>query len=389
MKKTQSLTLIMIINALTYVGMNLHHPITPTLFTNLNLPSYIFGTSFATMCLFSFLFSIYWGEKVNKYGRVKIIALTSIMYAIGQFCLLIATNEFFIYIGRAIAGTFVGGNTVGIISYIIDLSDDNNRGKNISISTAISTISGAIGFLIGGVIGNSNFKISLYVQIIWMALLGIFTLLALKETYINKNYISKKSNPFNAFLNMKKYMNYTLFLILLVVFFANVATSSYDNTFNYYVKAILDLTPNANGLFKFLFGISGLLANMTLNIWILKQDDVSRKLAYILLLCGIFPIGALMSNNIIPFISFNILFFACNYMYQPILQTISLVNKYDNDISIISGIVNSIKYLGMVVGATTAGFIFDINPNLPFIISIIAFIIGSISCLLYYNNQNS
>ena len=52
--------------------MNFHHPVTPTLFTNLNLPSYVFDTSFATMCLFSFLFSMYFGKKENVVGRVKV-----------------------------------------------------------------------------------------------------------------------------------------------------------------------------------------------------------------------------------------------------------------------------------------------------------------------------
>ena len=388
-KKTKSIKLMFIINSLSYIGMNFHHPITPTLFTELNLPSYIFGTSFATMCLFSFLFSIYWGEKINKYGRVKILAISTFMYGIGQLCLLLANNEAFIYLGRALAGTFVGGNTVALISYIIDLSDDNNRGKNISILTASSTISGSIGYLIGGFAGNTNYKISLYIQIIWMILLSIFIIFKVEETYINKDYVAKNTNPFKSFINMKKYMNYTLLLILFMVLFSNLATSSYDNSFNYYIKAILDLTPTSNGLFKFAFGIIGLIINMTINIWILRSNNISKKLAIILLLCGLFPIGALLFSDMIPFIMFNVLFFACNYMYQPILQTISLENKYDNDISVITGIVNSIKYLGMVIGSSFAGFIFDIHYNLPFIISIIGFILASIFCILYYRTNKN
>ena len=102
--------------------MNFHHPVTPTLFTNLNLPSYVFDTSFATMCLFSFLFSMYFGKKENVVGRVKIFVLCAIMYALRQFCLSIDTNEIYIYIGRAVSGIFSGGCMVSTLAYLIDVS---------------------------------------------------------------------------------------------------------------------------------------------------------------------------------------------------------------------------------------------------------------------------
>ena len=386
--KHKSVGMILFLIFLYSVGMNFHHPITPTLFSELNLPSYIFGTSFAVMCLFSFLFSMYWGDKVNVIGRVKVFALCSIMYAFGQYCLSIANNELFIYVGRAVSGSFSGGCAVASLTYLIDISPLEKRGTNIAISTAIITASGTLGFLLGGIIGNSNYMISLYVQIIWMVSVGIIALLFLEETYINKGYRSKSNiNPFVSFINMKKYMDKALFIILFVVFFANFATSSYDNSFNYYLKAVLDLTPISNGIFKFVFGLVGLCANMTINIYIVRKLNVNFSLMMTLLLCALFPIGSLLSNNMITFVLFNVLFFAVNSIYQPLLQTVGIKDRFNEDVSNITGIINSIKSLGMVCGSSIAGFVFDYNHDFPFMISIVMFLFATIVC--YFTIKSS
>ena len=376
--KRKSIFLILSLTGLSNIGMNFHHPITPTLFTDLNLPSYIFGTSFAVMCLFSFLSSMYWGDKINSIGRVKVFAICTFAYGIGQFFLLIAPNEMFIYFGRAISGIFASGAAVSALTYLLDIVSVEKRGHYIAISTAIITVCSTIGFLFGGILGEFHYKYSLIFQVIWMFVLAILSLLLLEETNNKDNYNTSSSfNPFMA----RHHMTFSLAIILFIVFFANFASSSYDNSFNYYLKAVLDLTPIANGVFKFIFGIVGLIANMTLNIWIVKKTNINVSLTIVLVLCALFAFGSLYFEGIIPFIIFNIIFFGFNSVYLSLLQTISLNSKSTDEISIISGIINSFKSLGMVCGATVAGFVFDIDADLPFIISICMFIIAAIFTL--------
>ena len=69
MTKKKSVFRMMVITVLLGIGMNFHHPVTPTLYTAMELPSRIFGTSMAVMCFFSFLTSVFWGEFSNHIGQ--------------------------------------------------------------------------------------------------------------------------------------------------------------------------------------------------------------------------------------------------------------------------------------------------------------------------------
>ena len=51
MTKKKSVFRMLVITVLLGIGMNFHHPVTPTLYTAMGLPSRIFGTSMAVCIL--------------------------------------------------------------------------------------------------------------------------------------------------------------------------------------------------------------------------------------------------------------------------------------------------------------------------------------------------
>ena len=388
MKKKKSVGMILVLVALVGVGMNFHHPVTPTLFTELGLPSRIFGTSFAIMCFTTFLTSVFWGEISDRKGRIKTFMIGCIAYGIAQFLLGFSTTEFQVLLARALSGAFAAATAVPTMAYIIDISTEETRAKNLSMYTAISLSTLAVGYLIGGFLGTLNTRLALNFQAVFMIATGIFAWLTVEdyvteESEITMGKLLVKVNPVSSFLNARPVMNRIMILFLIVTFVTAFASSAYDNAFNYYLKDQLNFIPAYNGILKGIIGLVGFISNFTINMWILKKEDICRSLALIVLLCGVSAIAAVMSGTLVLFIVFNLIFFSVNAIYQPIVQSLSVLKQDPSYTGIISGLFNGIKSIGNVFGSLVAGFIYGYGFTLPFILAAGLFLFSEIFILMY------
>ena len=391
--KFKSIIWMLFLTAIGGISMNIHHPITPTMFTELDLPSRIFGTSYAMMCFTGFLTSPMWGELSDTFGRVKPFVISCIGYGIGQILLSMCSNEIPILIARAISGIFASGVTIASMAYVVDLYDSKNRGKGMSVYIAIQSISTALGFLLGGCLAVLGFRMAITIQGVLIISIGIISILFTEES-LNKQQMKVSTNllsavnPFSSFINCKHLMSTSMVLFLIIALITSFASTSYDSSFNYYLKAQMDFLPIYNGIIKSIVGIIGLIANFTINMWIIKKTNPRFSLIVVLLLCGISSCGIYFSSNILIFLLFNIFFFTVNAVYPPIISSLSIENKNNDEIGIISGLLNAIKSFGSVIGSLLAGAVYDISNTLPFLIALTAFIISSFLSAIYYKMEN-
>ncbi len=388
--KKQSIMRMLFITAMLGIFMNIHHPVTPTLFSQLELPSRIFGTSFAAMCFFSFLTSPFWGEMSDAKGRIKVLTISCIGYGIAQLTLGFSTTELTVLLSRSFAGVFSSGTAIASLAYVADLYSLKERGKGMSIYIAIQSVSLACGYLLGGLLGSVSFYLAFNVQGIGMILVGIFTMLTMEESLMERtslkfNQLFKTINPLASFLNARFLFNRMIFPFLLTIVLSSFATTCYDNAFNYYLKDQMNFIPAYNGILKAIVGVIGLIANFTLNMWIVAKTRVRLSLATTLLFCALFAgTGILFTAHLTLFLVFNLLFFTVNAVYQPIIQTLSVENRSSQEIGVITGLVNAIKSLGNVAGSLFSGMIYDISANLPFLVAAIFFLFASVFSFDYF-----
>lgn len=384
MKKSQSFNLALILSGLVWIGCNLHHPNTPTFFTDLNLPSRLFGTSFAAMCFTGFLVSPVWGALTDKRGRIKIIAISCLIYGISQLLLSFSTTELEVLLSRALSGVGSGGFTVGLGAYIVDISSLEKRSMNLVIYTAVMSVASAMGYLIGGFIGIYSASLAFMIQGIYIILVGLLIFILLKEsTNIKEKVKLKDLNPLKSFIDSKKVMSQALIAFLIMVFFASIASSSYDNAFNYFIKNQLDLSSAYNGMVKAIIGMIGLISNFTINVWLIKKTNLSRSIIYVIGLCCSVGILTLVITDQTLFIILNIAFLSLNAITLPIFQTLAVDGQAQNNIGIANGIFNALKSLGTVFGALVAGYIYEINVKGPFILGTAMFILALVGSFYY------
>ncbi len=121
--------------------------------------SLIAGLVFAGTALAKLTMSVF----NDTYGRRKTLIISGIIFATGSLCMVIATSTNYIIIGRLLQG-FGGGLLMFTTSlYIVEVSNDRNRGK----LTALYQLCFTIGLLLANLVGlfmfNINWKVVFYV----------------------------------------------------------------------------------------------------------------------------------------------------------------------------------------------------------------------------------
>ena len=371
--RSKSLKTVTVLTVLTYIVLNMAHPVTPMFITQNKLPSYLFGVFFAAMSIGNFIFSPIWGKLSDKGGRIKFMILGILGYGISQVGFGFSSNQVIIVFWRFIGGASVISFLTVILAYIADITDEEGRLKGMTYYAAASTFGGAIGSLLGGVIGNNNYKITFSVQFILSIVICILFYFFLEETVTKKNIDKvEKEKAYTKSINV---LNPKVIFIMsqVVVFF--FAVTSYNSSINYYIESVLSLPPTINGIFLAIAGIFGFLTNIFFTGKLAKRFGEVKALRISGISMALCIGGATLFNLVPLFFLFILLFVGSSAVYQPMLQNIiSKVSNKDN--GKIAGIQNSARAIGMIIGSLYSGFIFAYGSKLPFLTASIVILIG-------------
>lgn len=387
--KKNKLIIFFIINGLFNLAANYAHPITPTVIKNLALGDYMFGVAYGAMMGFNFLFSPFWGKLNKQINSKTTMLICSLGYALGQVLFWQADSQNGVILARMFSGTFAGGAYVSFLTYVVNISEPEKRGQNLTILATIASVCASFGYFIGGMLGEISIDLTFFVQVLQLVSCGVlYYLFCAKDVMapIKQKLTSliKQANPFISFKQAKTFMDGKFLIIFTVVCLALLGFTAFEQSFNYYIKDIFGLTSSYNGIIKAGTGIISLIANGTICLWIIKNTNVSKSSIYILLLSSISMLGVLLTNDITIFIVMNVIFFALNAIIVPVTQDIVAKRADDNNSSIVMGFYNAIKSLGGIIGALMAGLFYTFNPRLPFIFGFVAFILATVLSYVYY-----
>lgn len=375
-QKNKSLIFIIVLNMFSSLAFNMAHPVTPMFINKLGLPTFMFGLFFATMSVGNFIGSPLFGSLSDKKGRIKFLILGTIGYGISQLGFGFNTNPFIILIFRFTGGFFVVSYLTTSMAYLTDITTKENRTKYITYYAAANTIGSSLGSLLGGVLGKNNFKYTFFSQFILCLILGILVYFLLEEPKKEKTSINLKSNIYNK-NNYLKLLNKNLVIMFIIVITFYFASTSYNSTINYYIEDVLNLPPTFIGGFLALVGIIGFIVNLIFTPLLgklFREINVFKTIT----LCIIVSLFLMViSNNVILFLTYAVIFTSFASIHIPLQQSI-ITKLSQKNYGSIMGIFNSSKAIGQVTGSLTAGFIFDIGNKLPFLISAILVFISFI-----------
>lgn len=378
MKK--SLLIFHILTIFQSIANNLAHPVTPALINNLALRDSMFGFAFAAMSTGIFLFSLFWGELSSRIKKTTILLIALVGYGVAQYLFMIATNEIMIVAARFMAGVFTGGFQVSQLNYLVSQNSLEARGYHLTLSSILVIASSTVGYFIGGIVGDTSIPLVFYIQVLSCFVVGIlyYVLLTKSETVEKKASLDiKKMNPLSSIGLAKDVLTPMIGVVMVVVLFAWMASTSFDQSFNYYIRDVFNFPPSYNGYLKMATGLVGVVANFSLGMYLIKRTNVKKSYSVLMAIMGVSGLIAVWVQQLWLFIFFAFIFIALDAMSKPLQQSLvaSLSDDY-HESHILMGFYNTMRSLGMIVGALLAGLIYEQIKIGPFVFASVVILVG-------------
>lgn len=367
--------------ALESVAANVVHPVEPAFYIALGLPDWIFGAAFAAMAFGLFAFSPFWGVISDRIGRVPTLAAAMLLYGIAQLAFLVSTTVPTILLARLAAGAFCSGCGVAAMAFVADISDARTCGRRMTIFAAVQSFATAFGYLVGGVVGQNDPGRSFILQFFILAAVSLAAILLLVDgpgfCRSQARLTLASANPLAAFAGTRAILSPWMLAFLGSTLFACLASAAFDNSFNYYLRDQFGFPTTYNGYIYATVGVLGLVANLTLGLRLQRMRDTERPLAVVLVCAAVVLALTLVARSMGVYLGLNVLFYVFNAMYLPLMQALAVEGDPDGH-GRVSGLFQSVKSLGMVVGSLVAGFVYEVGPRIPFVLASAAFLLAAL-----------
>ena len=362
------------------VAANVVHPVEPAFYISLALPDWIFGVAFASMALGLFLFAPFWGLVSDRIGRVRTLALTAVLYGLAQLACLVSTTVPSIIVARFAAGATCAGFGVAAMAYVADISDGRTCGRNMTLLAAVQSAATAMGYLVGGVVGQNDPGHSFILQFFILLLVAGMALLLLAEggTFerAQEPLTLGRANPLAALAGTRELLSPWMCAFLASTVLACVASSAFDNSFNYYLRDQFSFPTTYNGYIYAAVGVLGLLANLTVGLRLQQARDGERALGDVLACAAVLLASTVFAANMPVYLGLNIAFYIFNTLYVPMMQALSIQGDAGGH-GKVAGLFQSAKSAGMVAGSLAAGFVYEVSPQLPFVMAAVSFALAA------------
>ena len=131
MKYKTRFLLFFVAMALFHLASNFAHPVTPTIIQELGLPDYMFGLMLAVMMIANFALSPSWGN-INRFiSSRQSLLICCVGYALAQLGFAYSTTQAGILFVRLLAGVFIGGMFVSMLTYVVNVAEPKEDRKSV------------------------------------------------------------------------------------------------------------------------------------------------------------------------------------------------------------------------------------------------------------------
>jgi len=371
------------------LGFGMVIPVFPFLIDKLGASGSALGVLVATAALTEFLFGPIWGSISDRVGRKPILMIGMFGYALSMFLFGIANQIWMLITFRALSGVLSSATISTTMAYIGDSTSEEARGGGMGLLGAVAGAGTVIGPGIGGLLAGGSLTTPFFVSTAMALLAVLMVAILLPESLPNEARTSQEQKiKLIRFGEMWRALTGPIGLLLLIAFLATFGTSNFESVFGLYMLRKLDYGPEQVGGILTLVGAialigRGLLTGFVTGRWgeptVIKASLIVGAVGFILLLLANTYATVLLTTGL----------FTCSITFlRPSIH--SLTSKRTTVGQGASmGLSNSFVSLGRVAGPLYAGFIFDINPNYPYLSGALILCVVFVMSLIWVKEKQS
>ncbi len=393
MSKKASLAVVFVIVFIDLAGFGMILPLSTYLAESLGASGFEIGLLMTIYSLMQFLFAPIWGKLSDRYGRRPILLMSLFFSSISYLGFAFADQLWLLFFWRALAGLFAA-NISTAIAYIADLTDENQRSKNMGLIGAAFGLGFMIGPFLGGVFGDLGEAISPeppfginFSALIAAAITMTNFLVALKVLKESLSLENRRQKERGGRLKkiFAKLSRPVFGPLLSISFISSFAMAHMESTVFLFVMKKFDWSL---GFTSYGFAYIGLMMAITQGYLIRKWMPVfgERKLlGNGLLISAIGLSGIVYATGVATMIlAMTILSLGLGMLNPSLLGSISLLSDKTEQGEVM-GVLQSLSSLGRILGPALGGFYYDqIGPNSPFFFASLSMVLGFLIILRVY-----
>lgn len=308
------------------------------------------------------------GRLSDRIGRKTIITVGSLFLAGGLGLAAVATNIYVLILARVLQG--MGAIAAVCFSWIGDNIEEKKRNRSMSIIGIFNGLAAVLGFVCGPVLYNIITVPQLFGGCAVFVLLSwIYILIFVKKDKVSENHKGNKIDYIGLFKN-------GLFLKLsIMAFILNYLMVSIF----YIVPLLLEKSIGAGAMWK-AFILAVVIGILIMQFASKKADNggeayVSFWSFIVILLSGM---CMLFCRNNFWIILIGTVLFMCGYMSLNAVLPGSVTKLSTNSTrGGVTGVYNTVQYIGSFIGGILSGGLYGINALLPAVSIIIICVIGA------------
>ncbi|PSB03701.1 MFS transporter [Merismopedia glauca] len=162
MWRNPQLLILLAAGSMTTMAGGLVAPILPDIVKELKLDTGWAGMLVSMHCLTIALFSAPLGILADRVGRIRILIPCLLLYALVGVAGAFATNFWGLLLTRALLGAVSGGIAAASLGLLGSMYEGKKRSQALGLATSTLTITGITDPLLGGWVGDSNWRYSFY-----------------------------------------------------------------------------------------------------------------------------------------------------------------------------------------------------------------------------------
>ena len=369
------------------IGFGIIIPLLPFYVTDMGGSGISMGILMAVFSLMQFLFSPFWGDLSDRYGRKTFLMLGIFGNGISMVLMGFATELWMLFAARALAGILSSATMPTAMAYISDSTDEKSRGGGMGVIGAAMGIGMVLGPGIGGVMSDISLSAPFFLAAALSALSLIFIWILLPESLPEEKRLkSEKKFQGPQIKAMWDALRSPVGFLFGLAFLLSFGLTNFEGVFGLYAEYKFDYDAKTVGMVLTVIGISsavvqGALTGPAIRKWgdsaVIKTSLIASSVGFLLMLTAIDLTTVMLTTGF---------FVVSNAMLRPSIA--SLISKRATQgQGIAMGLNNSFMSLGRIVGPIWAGTALDINLSYPYMTGAFIMAFGFVAALVFLRRE--
>ncbi len=376
----KNMVILFITLVIIMMGFGMVIPVIPFLVEEFGASGQELGMLMAIYALMQLIFSPVWGEISDRFGRRPVMLIGLFGNGLSMLLMGLANSLLVLFTARALAGLLASATLPTAYAYVSDSTSEEDRGGGMGIIGAAMGVGMVLGPGFSGILAENTLSLPFFGG----AFLSLFAIAVVffflpESLPAEERKATTKIDFKQQFNQMWQGLRGPLGFLFFLAFLISFGMTNFEGIFGLYMANRFEYGPGQVGMILTMVGlvsaaVQGLLTGYATRRW--GEENVIR---YSFFASAVGFVLMLTAYNL-PTILITVAFFVfSNAMIRP--GVASLISKRAvMGQGIAMGLNNSFMSLGRVMGPLLAGFVFDIDMRLPYLIGGLATLIGFILC---------